>query len=112
MAPSLPTALYHAHVYYGTGERTVAETLCLAAKRAWRIPMGRLHDGPIGPHPIGSCQLTVPAPRLDAVIEWLEEKRGPLTVMIHPVSNDMRRDHTTGVIWLGTPHALRLDIFD
>ena len=51
---------YHAHVYYDAATRPQAEQLCQAAGRTFGVKVGRMHDNPVGPHPRGSCQLTVP----------------------------------------------------
>ena len=50
---------YHAHVYYDAAEREKARRLCEAARAAFGVTVGRMHDGPVGPHPRGSCQLSV-----------------------------------------------------
>ena len=61
---------YHAHVYFDAAERERAQRLCEAAHAAFGVTVGRMHDRPVGPHPRGSCQLTVgtdqfAAPRTD-----------------------------------------------
>ena len=50
---------YHAHVYFDAAERERAQHLCESARAALGVIVGRMHDGPVGPHPRGSCQLTV-----------------------------------------------------
>ena len=52
---------YHAHVYYDAATRERAHALCDAAGETFGIKVGRMHDNPVGPHPRGSCQLTVQA---------------------------------------------------
>ena len=50
---------YHAHVYYDAATRAQAVKLCEAAGETFGVKVGRMHDNPVGPHPRGSCQLTI-----------------------------------------------------
>ena len=70
-----------------------------------------MHDGPVGPHPRGSCQLTVPAERFGEAAQWLALNRGAFTVFAHACTGDDLADHTDHVIWFGPSEALRLGIF-
>ena len=97
---------WHAHVYYSAGERAAAEQLCEAAKARFGIEMGRMHDGPVGPHPRGSCQLSVPAAAFAGVIPWLALNRAGLTVFIHAETGDPVADHRDHVLWLGASEAV------
>lgn len=46
------------------------------------------------------------------LLEWLEENRGALSVLIHPVSGDDAYDHQDDRIrWLGEPLGLNRTIF-
>jgi aromatic ring-cleaving dioxygenase len=54
---------FHAHVYYDPAEHALADKLCAAAGERFGIKVGRMHDNPVGPHPRGSCQLTIPPDR-------------------------------------------------
>ena len=99
---------YHAHVYYDAATRPQAEALCQAAGSAFGVKVGRMHDKPVGPHPRGSCQLTVPADQFAAVIPWLVENRKGLTVFAHAQTGNALKDHTDHVIWLGPSEPLDL----
>lgn len=105
------TAAYHAHVYFSPEEFAEAEHVCKGAAEKFSIPMGRMHNRPIGPHPTGSCQLTIPGLKADGVFKWLDENRGDLTVMVHALTGDDWTDHTEGVFWLGDAQPLKLSIF-
>ncbi|MGV3512614.1 MAG: DOPA 4,5-dioxygenase family protein [Novosphingobium sp.] len=102
---------YHAHVYFNADEAADASALCTAMKDALGVAMGRVHSRPVGPHPRGSCQMTVPAARLSDAIEWLMLRRGKFTVFCHGNSGDDLRDHTAHVMWLGPSEALDLSQF-
>jgi aromatic ring-cleaving dioxygenase len=48
---------YHAHVYYDSRTRPLAEQLREAIAGRFAVQLGRWHDQPIGPHPSGSYQI-------------------------------------------------------
>jgi DOPA 4,5-dioxygenase len=99
---------YHAHVYYDVKERPRAEMLCTAAGEKFGVKVGRMHDNPVGPHPRGSCQLTIPAELFADVVPWLILNRGELTVFAHAQTGNALKDHTDHVLWLGPSERLKL----
>jgi aromatic ring-cleaving dioxygenase len=102
---------YHAHVYYDAGTRADAARLCEAAANEFGIKVGRMHDKPVGPHPRGSCQLTIETSQFDRVIPWLVLNRHGLTIFTHAQTGDALKDHTDHVIWLGPSEQLNLSAF-
>jgi aromatic ring-cleaving dioxygenase len=102
---------FHAHVYYDATTRAKALRLCEAAGKKFAVKVGRMHDSPVGPHPRGSCQLTVARSKFAKVIPWLVLNRGKLTVFTHAQTGDSLKDHTEHVIWLGPSEKLKLSIF-
>lgn len=102
---------YHAHVYFDPLEAEEAGVLCTAMRDALGIAMGRVHASPVGPHPRGSCQLTIPAARIGEALEWLMAHRGHFTVFAHGNSGNDLADHTAHVMWLGASEALDLSQF-
>jgi aromatic ring-cleaving dioxygenase len=102
---------WHAHVYFDAGSKPPARALCEAAVANFGVAMGRMHDGPVGPHPVGSCQLSVTPEVFGEVFPWLALNRGELTVFAHPDSGDHLADHTRHVFWMGVPLPLDLSIF-
>lgn len=99
---------YHAHVYFDATSREQARRLCEAAGRELGVLVGRMHDGPVGPHPRGSCQLAFGSDRFAAVIPWLIVNRNSLTVFAHAETGDALKDHTEHVLWLGPSETLKL----
>jgi aromatic ring-cleaving dioxygenase len=99
---------YHAHVYYDAATRAQAHELCQEAGRAFGIKVGRMHDNPVGPHPRGSCQLTIPIQQFADVIPWLILHRHGLTIFTHAQTGNALKDHTDHVLWLGPSEALKL----
>jgi aromatic ring-cleaving dioxygenase len=102
---------YHAHVYYDANTREQAAKLCGAAGETFGVKVGRMHDNPVGPHPRGSCQLTIEKEQLSDVLPWLVLNRGKLTVFTHAQTGNALKDHTQHVIWLGPSETLKLDQF-
>jgi len=103
---------WHAHVYFDADSQASAKSLCEAAASRFGVAMGRIHAGPVGPHPMGSCQLSVPPEAFAEVIPWLALNRGTLTVFAHAETGAPLADHTRHVLWLGESLALDLSIFD
>jgi DOPA 4,5-dioxygenase len=105
---SRPIENYHAHVYYDAATRTQAHKLCAAAGKTFGVKIGRMHDNPVGPHPRGSCQLTVGNDQFAEVLPWLIVHRGALTIFAHAQTGDALKDHTDHVLWLGPSEKLKL----
>src|SRR3954471_24923420 len=107
-----PIQNFHAHIYFDPEQIEQARALGAAARARFAVPVGHFHSGPVGPHPRGSCQLTVPPDRFGGVAQWLTLNRGALTVFAHASTGDDLADHTQHVIWFGPSEALDLTIFD
>jgi aromatic ring-cleaving dioxygenase len=102
---------FHAHIYYDPKEVELAKQLAAAAQARFPVAVGHFHLKPVGPHPRGSCQLTVPAGLFGDVAQWLALNRGPLTIFAHANTGDDLADHTRHVIWFGESEPLNLSIF-
>ena len=102
---------FHAHVYYDAPTRAQAQKLCEAAGQKFGVKVGRMHDNPVGPHPRGSCQLTIGKEQFTDVVSWLVLNRSGLTVFTHAQTGNALKDHTDHVIWLGPSETLELDQF-
>ena len=102
---------YHAHVYFDANEADAARAFCEAMRDALDVQMGRVHTEPVGPHPRGSCQMTVPAGKIADAIAWIMRHRGPFTVFAHGNSGHDWVDHTAHVMWFGPSEKLDLSRF-
>lgn len=102
---------YHAHVYFDAEQATDAAALCVAMRDALDVVMGNVHIRPVGPHPRGSCQITVPAAKIGSAIAWLMNCRGKFTVFAHGNSGNDLMDHTAHVMWFGPSEMLDLSQF-
>jgi len=101
---------WHAHVYFSEDQIERARSVCEAVRDRFEITMGRMHSAPVGPHPTGSCQLSVPPEAFSDVISWLALNRDGLVVFVHAETGDVMADHTQHVLWLGDSEPLRLDV--
>lgn len=101
---------WHAHVYFQPEQLDQARAVCEAVRDIFDIQMGRMHVEPVGPHPTGSCQLTVPPETFADVTAWLALNRDGLTVFTHAETGDVMADHTEHVVWLGESQPLRIDV--
>jgi DOPA 4,5-dioxygenase len=103
---------YHAHLYFNEGTIKAAKSLGEAAQKMFGVRVGTYHERPVGPHPVWSCQLTVPESLFAKVIPWLTLNRGPIDCFVHPVTGDDLDDHTKYAMWLGSSYDLNLKIFE
>ena len=62
---------FHAHIYYDPAEVDQAKALAVEVQRRFGVAVGHFHQRPVGPHPRGSSQMTVPTDRFGAVATWL-----------------------------------------
>ena len=102
---------FHAHIYFDAAEVEQARALGDAARECSGVPVGHYHLRPVGPHPRGSVQLTVPAEQFGELAQWLVLNRGELTVFAHANTGDDLADHTRHAIWFGPSEPLDLSIF-
>ena len=103
---------FHAHIYYDPEQVDLAKALAAAVQRQFPVSVGHFHLRPVGPHPRGSVQLTVPTELFGDVAQFLAINRGPLTIFAHAETGDDRADHTDHVIWFGPSERLDLSLFD
>ena len=102
---------YHAHVYYAQDSLDMATQICHQAGDLFNLPVGRLHQKEVGPHPMWSCQISFQASDFEQLIPWLEANRQGLTVLVHGLTGDNLQDHTDYAYWLGEPAELKLAMF-
>ncbi|HKC02320.1 MAG TPA: DOPA 4,5-dioxygenase family protein [Sphingomicrobium sp.] len=103
---------FHAHIYYDAEEVERAKALAAAAQARFGVPVGHFHLRPVGPHPRGSCQMTVPTEQFGDFAQWIALNRAGLTIFAHATTGEDRADHTDHVIWFGPSEPLNLSIFD
>lgn len=99
---------YHAHVYYDAGSKATAARLREAIAARFEVVLGRWHDKPVGPHPMGSYQVVFGPALFATLVPWLMLNRAGLTVLIHPNTGDDLADHRDRALWLGQSRDLDL----
>ena len=102
---------FHVHIYFDPDEVERARALAASLAGRFDLPVGHFHLRPVGPHPRGSVQLTVPAARFGEVATHLAVARDGLTVFAHASTGDDRADHERHVLWFGPSEPLDLTIF-
>ena len=102
---------FHMHIYFDAEEVDHARTLAEAVRSRFHVRVGHFHTRPVGPHPRGSCQLTVQPEDFGAVASFLALNRDGLTIFAHASTGDDLADHTRNIIWFGPSEPLNLSIF-
>lgn len=102
---------FHAHIYFNPQEVEGAKALGRRAHQQFGVAEGRYHLRPVGPHPRGSCQLTIAPSMFGEFAQWLVLNRGEFTIFAHANTGDDLLDHTRHVIWFGKSETLNLSIF-
>ena len=103
---------YHVHIYFDDQRVELATRLRKALEADERVrQLGRMHVGPIGPHPGRQFQVLLAPDKLQPVLHWIDENRDGLSVLIHPDIDDDLAAHTTYARWLGEPVPLLLERF-
>ena len=102
---------YHAHVYFEEQSVAHATFLCEQAGTLFGVTVGRVHRKLVGPHPRWSCQLAFYRSQFNQLIPWLEQNRNGLSVLVHGLTGDNLKDHTTHASWLGAEIPLDLAVF-
>ncbi len=103
---------FHAHIYFDANTVDQARALCERAAEEFSVVMGRVHERPVGPHPMFSCQLSATTAQFAELLPWLALNRDGLIVFAHPNTGDDLADHRDHGIWLGTGLDLDLSRFD
>ena len=99
---------YHAHVYFDNHSLEFAKTLSNQAGKMFGLEIGRVHQKPIGPHPMWSCQILFSCSQFDELIAWLDNNRQDLSIFVHPLTGNDILDHTEYAYWLGDSVELNL----
>ncbi len=102
---------HHFHIYFEKEQLEKAESLVKKLKEIEFIEVGRVWNKPVGPHPIGSCQITVLSTNFYEMTEWFLNNREQLSIFVHAVTGNDIKDHTDYVMWIGKEYKLNLDFF-
>jgi DOPA 4,5-dioxygenase len=102
---------YHAHIYYSDDERARAERLRQDfVQRAEIQFVGRMTDGPVGPHPMPQFEVHFAEGSRADVIDAIAATG--LRALVHPLTDDDHADHTSSAHWIGEPLDLDVTTLD
>lgn len=80
----------------------------------------RFFDRPLGPHPVAMFEVNLLSPaQFGAFIPWLTIWRGPLSVLVHPNTEEEgvevwareHRNHTQRATWMGEKIPIDASVF-
>lgn len=103
--------LYHFHIYFSNEQLGKLKELVEKLDAVDNIRIGRIWEYPVGPHPTGSCQISVRNQDFEKMLVWFLVERGGLDIFIHPLSGDEIKDHSDYAMWIGQSYQLNLEIF-
>jgi aromatic ring-cleaving dioxygenase len=111
------TSPYHAHIYHAPGQRAASDALharlteLMTGGQTPDLKMvGKLREGPVGPHPLPQFEIHFLKRILPIVLPLIEASG--LRALVHPLTDDDLADHTTLAQWLGEPLDLDLSVMD
>ena len=98
--------LYHIHIYYDVGQPSEKDAKGLAQDILRRFPdhakEAHEYDKPGGPHAVSNVAVHIDAKGFGEIVSWLQFISGDLSVLVHPKSGDVIKDHIDYGLWLGT----------
>lgn len=110
-------APYHAHIYFGPGDRAIAEGLHRKLRNAKGtgdfasvVFVGDMRERSVGPHPKPQFEVHFRVDALPRVLALI--KASGLTALVHPLTDDDLADHTSLAQWIGEPLPLDHSVLD
>ena len=100
---------YHAHIYWNNeNEKKIALDL-RSTLEEFGCSLGRVRDGPVGPHRFPMYQASYDDGNRIAVEGFLRKKAGIISILLHEdVGKSHLRDHSEGARWIGKELPLDL----
>lgn len=104
-----PVENYDIHIYFekGTDSENLAYRLALEIKmlfpHALMSPTGIHEVGIVGPHAAPNFEVDIKPESFGEVVSWLQRNGKGLSVLIHPHTGDVVKDHLESALWLGKP---------
>ena len=94
--------MYHAHVYFSHHQQQLAEDVRqkLLQSDFTEMKTYPLVTKNVGPHTKPMLEINFKN-NDEGFIEWLDQHRNGLSVLIHPLTGNEIADHSTEALWLG-----------
>jgi DOPA 4,5-dioxygenase len=100
-------ASFHAHIYFDPeAQRGDAVAIREAAAERFAVRLGRVWDGPAGPHSKASFQISFAPELFGSLVPWLMLNHRGLSILVHPNTINEKRDHLLDAMWIGAPVEL------
>ena len=97
-------ASYHAHIYFDPqSQRSDAMAIREAAQARFAVNLGRVRDGPVGPHSEAMFQIAFEPELFGSLVPWLMLNHRGLSILVHPNTTNEKRDHLIDALWIGRP---------
>ena len=100
---------YHAHVYFAETSKDIALKVRDEVGQKFAVKLGRVHDKPVGPHPISMYLVTFGISEFNKLVPWLMLNRSGLSILVHPETGNDIDDHSHHAMWLGEKLDLDLE---
>ena len=97
---------YHAHVYWNDAEQRAHAVAMRIGLEMLGCDLGRIHDVPIGPHPLAMYQVMYDDRIKTPVERVLTNESHGISILLHEDTGDDIHDHTEEVRWINEPVVL------
>lgn len=111
--PPQPFTYFHSHIYFDDKTIDQAEKFHQKFQSLdTPVQVSRMIHKPIGPHPVPMFEVDFKAENFLKMIQFMQENRDGLNILVHPLSGNEILDHTDYAMFLGQKVDLNLAIFD